>query len=203
MNIYTLFALKSAVESRRFNSILQLVSKISDIYLKRKILNEMTRNNYGNVTTIIDLYIFENFQHIKTYEFNDIKQFDFEEIDDCNFNKIKNELDLPELNFYNLKNLDGEDSGFYRYWNNLNRFSVLCRKELFNEIKENPEYLLFLEKEIKEGKLGFYTKFTIYSQEYINNLREDRVTDRSHMGEYRDWHMDAYENDASNLWNTD
>ena len=203
MNIYTFIALKSAIESMRGNSIKSLLSKISDIYLKRKIFNEISRNNYGNVISIIDSYQFEYFQHMKTYEFNDIKQFDFDEIDNCSFNKIKRELDLPEINFYNLKNIEGEDSGYYRYWNNLNRFTVFCRKELFKEIEKNPEYPLFLEQELMEGKLGFYTKFTIYSQEYINDLREDRVTDRSHMGEYRDWHMDAYENDASNLWNTD
>lgn len=91
----------------------------------------------------------------------------------------------------------------YWHWDNLNRFSFQIDKSLLEEIKDNKELSLHLEKEIKKGKKGEYTLFSVYRQKVIDRTYDARVQDRSNKGEYRESYLDAYENDESNFWNND
>ncbi|REG87690.1 HMG-box domain-containing protein [Winogradskyella sediminis] len=202
--INNLIALKSMLELNMINSNLNiLLAQISNKILARKIINELKRRNYGHIITLIDEHLYQTNQNPLCYHKNDIKQFDFETIENSNIKDLKCVLGISILNFNTAKDISGEDTDFLIHWDNLNRFAVYCRKHLVEIIKEHPEYPLYIEKEIKEAKLGTYTKFTISCQKVIERLYEDRVNDRSHLGEYKDWYMDAYDNDASNLWNND
>lgn len=132
-----------------------------------------------------------------------MKIFDFTYKDNLSIVEIKQILKTEtfELNLLTKKN--GEKTDDYWHWNNLERFAVRINKSLVEEIKENKELSLHLEKEIRNGKQGEYTHFSVFRQKDIDRIYDDRVQDRSHLGEYRNDYLDAYENDESNFWNND
>ncbi len=200
--INILIALKSVIELERLLNFNLLISELSDKYLRKKLTSELQRSNFGNIKTIIDKYLFDNFEYLLIYKLEDIKQFDFDIIS-CNINELKNALGVSKLSFYAFKNKEGKDTDYGRYWNNPNRFAVFCKKDLIETIKKDPEYLLYVEKEIKDGELGKYTKFTIYSLKEIERLNHFREEERSPLDEYENWYLDAYDNDETFLWNND
>ena len=128
-----------------------------------------------------------------------MKIFDFTCKNDLTISKIKKILDTETFELNRLT----EKKEIFWHWDNFNRFAVQIHEILLEEIKENKELPLYLEKAIKEGKKGKYTHFSIYSQKAIDRIYDDRVQDRSHLGEYRNDYLDAYENDESNFWNND
>ena len=132
-----------------------------------------------------------------------MKIFDFTYKDNLSIVEIKQILKTEtfELNLLTKKN--GEKTDDYWHWNNLERFAVRINKSLVEEIKENKELSLHLEKEIRNGKQGEYTHFYVFRQKDIDRIYDDRVQDRSHLGEYRNDYLDAFENDESNFWNND
>ena len=132
-----------------------------------------------------------------------MKIFDFKYKDNLTIAEIKQILGTEtfELNPLNKKN--GEKTDDYWHWSNFERFAVRINKSLVEEIKENKELLLHLEKEIRKGNQGEYNHFSIFRQKNIDRIYDDRVQDRSHLDEYRNDYLDAYENDESNFWNND
>ena len=132
-----------------------------------------------------------------------MKKFDFKYKENLSIVEIKQILDTETFELNPLTKKNGEKTDDYWHWNNLDRFAVRVKKILIEEIKENKELSLHLEKEIRKGKQGEYTHFSIYRQKDIDRLYDDRVQDRSHFGEYRNDYLDAYENDESNFWNND
>lgn len=128
-----------------------------------------------------------------------MKIFDFTYKNDLTITEIKKILDTE---IFELNRLSEKKEIFW-HWDNFNRFAVQIHETLLDEIKENKELSLHLEKEIKEAKQGKYTLFSIYNQKTIDRIYDDRVQDRSKIGEHRNDFLDAYENDVSNFWNND
>ncbi len=218
-DIHTLIALKSAVELNRFKSLNFFFSELSDKNLVRKIISEINRRNFGNISTLIDKYLYDKYQNTVFYQEKDIKQFDFEEIENCTIKHIKEVLGVSQLDFNTLKNIEGEETNLFRHWDNLNRFAVISKKELVDEIKKNNKINLNLSKEFVLAKLGYYTKFTIekydpnqtkHSQSNNDDFYE-RQTFEDHNGSYAqdyagysDQDIDSiFEGDADNYWNID
>jgi len=132
-----------------------------------------------------------------------MKVFDFTNKNNLTISEIKEILETETFELNRLTNKNGEKIDIYWHWDNLNRFAFQINKTLLEEIKENKELSLHLEKEIKNGKKGKYTLFSVYKQKVIDRIYDDRVQDRSHLGEYQNDYLDAYENDESNFWNND
>jgi len=132
-----------------------------------------------------------------------MKIFDFTHKENVTISEIKKILNTETFELNKLTNKSGEKLNDYWHWDNLNRFAVRIHVPLVNEIKENKNLSLYLEKEIKKGKQGEYTHFTIYKQKDIDQFYDNRVQDRSHYGEYKSSYLDAYENDEINFWNND
>lgn len=132
-----------------------------------------------------------------------MKIFDFKYKENLKIDEIKQILDTETFELNQLTQKNGEKSDLYWHWNNINRFAVRIQKTLVEEIKENKELSLHLEKEMRNGKQGTYTHFSIFRQKDIDRIYDDRVQDRSNKGEFRDSYLDAYKNDESNFWNND
>ncbi|WP_179318842.1 hypothetical protein [Winogradskyella helgolandensis] len=195
-----LISINSAIELERTYPLSHLIHKIPNNDLKSKLLKERLFFNYGNIINIINKYLYERVNAEEYYTDEDVKDFQFENIENTTIDIIKKEIGISKFHF---KTDEFRNNANFRHWDNLNRVAVICNKELVQKIKLNPKLLLFLEVEKKYGKLGRYTRLTIYTQEEAERYYDDRVTDRSQLGEYNNWHSDAYENDDSNLWNTD
>ncbi|MCB0743712.1 MAG: hypothetical protein KDC67_07410, partial [Ignavibacteriae bacterium] len=116
--------------------------------------------------------------------------------------KITEIKKILDTEIFELNRLSEKKEIFW-HWDNFNRFAVQIHETLLDEIKENKELSLHLEKEIKEAKQGKYTLFSIYNQKTIDRIYDDRVQDRSKIGEHHNDFLDAYENDESNFWNND
>ncbi|WP_166388033.1 hypothetical protein [Polaribacter sp. 11A2H] len=218
-DIHTLIALKSAVELNRFKSLNFFFSELSDKNLVRKIISEINRRNFGNISTLIDKYLYDNFKNTVFYQEKDIKQFDLEQINDCKISKIKEVLGITQFEFNTLKNINGEGTDFFKHWDNLNRFAVISKKELIEEIKKDNQISLDFTKELVIAKLGYYTKFTIEKHNpNKSNLDEsghnefyERQTFEDYNGShaqdyagYSDQEIDSiFEGDADNYWNID
>ena len=97
-DIHTLIALKSAVELNRFKSLNFFFSELSDKNLVRKIISEINRRNFGNISTLIDKYLYDNFQNTVFYQEKDIKQFDLDEINDCKISKPLSTFGIAKFN---------------------------------------------------------------------------------------------------------
>lgn len=218
--INNLIAIKSIFElNQGYNNLNVLLSKISDKYLAQRIINEVKRRNFGNITLIIEKYLFDNVQHTVTYDLNDIRQFDFDYIENTELNHIKAKLGLTELNLNKVETAEGNETNYYRHWDNLNRFAIVLEKNLVQEIKTNPEINLNLIKELVVAKLGYYTKFTIEKYDpniaKVNASRDydeyDRQTYEDYNGSYAQDYggysdqqiNDIFDGDPDLYWNID
>jgi len=218
-NIHTLIALKSAIELNRFKSLNFFFSQLSDKNLVRKIISEINRRNFGNISTLIDKYLYDNFQNTVFYQEKDIKQFDFNEIVDCKISDIKIALGITHFEFNTLKNIEGKETDYFKHWDNLNRFAVISKKELVEVIKKDNQLSLDFTKEIVVAKLGYYTKFIIekhnpnksnFEESNHNEFYERQTYDDyngSHAQDYAGYSdqeiNSIFEGDADNYWNID
>jgi hypothetical protein len=160
--LYNLLAIKSIFELKMgYNLLNAIFVNIPDKIFVKNIINEIKRGNYGNITLMIDNYIYDNNLKTTLYNINDIKQFDFIVVEKTTIDEIKKLLEINQLNLNVVKDLKGNDTKFYRYWDNDNRVAVVLTIELVKSIKQNSEINLCLTKEVVLGKLGYYTKFTI------------------------------------------
>ncbi len=170
--INNLIAIQSAIQLKEdYKGLDALIDTISDLKLAQEIINEVKRRNFGNISSIIDTYLFDNNQDNVLYKKNDIKQFDFSYIEKCNTKQIKKSIGVFQLPFYQEKNREGFDTGLYSHWDSLSRFAVLIDKGLAEELKKDPELLLNLTKELLLDELGYYTSFNYRktSFKYINS----------------------------------
>ena len=191
--INNLIALKSVFELKMgHKSMGHYITNISDKSFAKKIINEIKRRNFGNITLMIDNYIYENNQNSILYDVTDIKQFDFILVEKTTIVEIKRLLEINQLNLNVFKDLKGNDTKFYRYWDNNNRVAVILTLELIKSIKQNNEINLCLTKEVVLGKLGYYTKFTIenycFKESSTNGLTD---SDSYEIRTYED-HNDSY-----------
>ena len=160
--LYSLLAIKSIFELKMgYNLLNAIFVNIPDKIFVKNIINEIKRGNYGNITLMIDNYIYDNNLKTTLYNINDIKQFDFIVVEKTTIDEIKKLLEINQLNLNVVKDIKGNDTKFYRYWDNDNRVAVVLTIELVKSIKQNSEINLCLIKEVVLGKLGYYTKFTI------------------------------------------
>ena len=215
-----LIAIKSIFElGRCYGSITPLLSNITDRNLSQKILNEFRRKNMGNIISIIDQYLYDNFENTLCYKLKDIKQFDFDYLENSNLSHIKKVLNISQLNLNTLKTAEGEKTHLFRHWDNLNRYAIIIEKNLVQEIKNNSNLDLNLTKEVVLAKLGYYTKLTIekydptkskFLQENINGNYE-RTTYEDYNGSYAQDYAgysdqiidDVFDGDPDMYWNID
>lgn len=192
-------SIQSYIELGKTSNLGVLTSKIFDLSLAYNVKYQIEQLNFGLVTRKIDDYLFSSSIEIFLYGSDDIKKFDFVSIENKNINFIKNQLNIEQLNFY--KTTFGTKENL-RHWDNINRFEVLCNKELVTRIKECPELILCVFKSNERGEQGDYTRFKILTpRDYINKTTPYKTEDSRE--DSRDWYMDAYENDESNFWNND
>ncbi len=211
--VIILNAIKSIFElNQGYNSLDVLLEKVSDRSFAQKINNEVKRRNYGVVTIMIENYLFENAHNPVAYGLMDIKQFDFDFLENHQVKSIKDFLGISTLNLNTATTLDGNQTDLFRHWDNLDRFAVLIKKELVEEIKINPSVGLNLSKEIVLAKLGYYTKFTIEKYDPSDEpedldptgeLRNDAIREMYDIFDDGDWGgLDGEEADLGR-WNTD
>ena len=191
--LYSLLAIKSIFELKMgYNLLNAIFVNIPDKIFVKNIINEIKRGNYGNITLMIDNYIYDNNLKTTLYNINDIKQFDFIVVEKTTIDEIKKLLEINQLNLNVVKDLKGNDTKFYRYWDNDNRVAVVLTIELVKSIKQNSEINLCLTKEVVLGKLGYYTKFTIenysFKESSTNGLTD---SDNYEIRTYED-HNDSY-----------
>ena len=191
--LYNLLAIKSIFELKMgYNLLNAIFVNIPDKIFVKNIINEIKRGNYGNITLMIDNYIYDNNLKTTLYNINDIKQFDFIVVEKTTIDEIKRLLEINQLNLNVFKDLKGNDTKFYRYWDNNNRVAVILTLELIKSIKQNNEINLCLTKEVVLGKLGYYTKFTIenycFKESSTNGLTD---SDSYEIPTYED-HNDSY-----------
>ena len=191
--LYNLLAIKSIFELKMgYNLLNAIFVNIPDKIFVKNIINEIKRGNYGNITLMIDNYIYDNNLKTTLYNINDIKQFDFILVEKTTIDEIKRLLEINQLNLNVFKDLKGNDTKFYRYWDNNNRVAVILTLELIKSIKQNNEINLCLTKEVVLGKLGYYTKFTIenycFKESSTNGLTD---SDSYEIPTYED-HNDSY-----------
>ena len=172
--INNLIALKSVFELKMgHKSLGHFIKNISDETFAKKIINEIKRRNFGNITLMIDHYIYENNQNSILYDVTDIKQFDFVLVENTTIDDIKALLEINQLNLNILKDPAGNDTSSYCYWNNDNRVAVVLSIELAKSIKENNELKLILFKKFNKSKLGYYTHFSIEKQEVKDSNKNE------------------------------
>lgn len=196
--VNNLIAIKSIFElNQGYNDLNILIANISDRNFAQKIINEVKRRNFGNITLMIEKYLFDNVQNSVAYDLKDIRQFDFDYIENTNLNHVKTKLGVSELKFNTATTIDGKDTDLYRHWDNLNRFAVVVEKELVQEIKSNSETSLNLSKELVIAKLGYYTKFTIEKYDptisKISHSKDDEHYERQTFEDYNGSHAQDYE----------
>lgn len=100
------------------------------------------------------------------FDISFLKKFNFERLEFLNIDEIKERLNVLSIPLNTMKNKSGSPTNFLRFWNNNERFSIAVKKELAEKIKINKQLPLIIEKEIKQGALGFYTSFLI--TEYLD-----------------------------------
>ena len=151
--LYNLLAIKSIFELKMgYNLLNAIFVNIPDKIFVKNIINEIKRGNYGNITLMIDNYIYDNNLKTTLYNINDIKQFDFILVEKTTIVEIKRLLEINQLNLNVFKDLKGNDTKFYRYWDNNNRVAVVLTLELIKSIPFNSLLLLF------EALLQFLTR---------------------------------------------
>lgn len=98
----------------------------------------------------------KEFELKKTYyEKGLLKQINFDEFDGT-IEEIKKELNINTFHFNTAKDKKGNDTIFFRHWDNENRIAVVVKKDFFNELKDNKKIFLTAEKTIRIGQLGYY-----------------------------------------------
>jgi hypothetical protein len=203
-----LIAIKSIIElnyndAEFLNNHIQLtnkyISKIKDVDLSKKIKNQLHLKNFGKTLLIIDDYLYDNYSMEKKfystiYNKLDIKQFTFDFFGGTNAD-IKILIDVKTLHLNRIFS-----SEYFRHWDNLNRVTIIINESIIQNVKSNKDITLFAYKSIKNGRLGYYTRIDI-----VKKLRTPKTNSYSGTSyqNNQDWYMDAYENDESNLWNTD
>lgn len=193
-----------------------LLANISNKSIVKRIINEFKMRNFGNISSIIDQYLYDSNQEPLIYNIEDIKQFDFDLIEGKNLEEIKNSLELSQLNLNRIIYSNGKESNIYRHWDNINRFAVIIEKRLVNELKTNPDTSLSVSKQLIISNLGYYTKITIYQYEPTHPYEcKDVVDERPTFGDYNGSYAqdyagysdqlinDALDGDPDFIWNID
>ncbi|SFU42063.1 hypothetical protein SAMN05216480_10339 [Pustulibacterium marinum] len=192
-------SIQSYIELGKTSNLEVLTSKIFDLNLAYYVKYQIEQLNFGLVTRKIDDYLFKSSMDIFLYQRDDIKKFDFDSIENKNLNFIKTQIGINQLFFYKTSFGTKEN---LRHWDNINRFEVLCNKELVTRIKEYPKLNLCVFKSNEIGEQGNYTRFEILTpRDYIRKTTHYKT--EGSREDYHDWYMDAYENDESNFWNND
>jgi hypothetical protein len=138
-----------------------------------------------------------------------IRKFNFYLNDSHSMDDIKQLFGLEKIGFRSFKNKDGDETNYYRHWNNDGRYAIVLKKDLAEKLKLKSDLPLFMEKSIKIGELGYYTYF--YITEYIEPETENFYNndDRSYEEfngayDYDDYTINsAFNGDPENYWNID
>lgn len=95
------------------------------------------------------------------YELRNIKQFDFGDLVDVSLQEFKEIIEIEEISLNRAKDINGQSTKYYRYWNNDGRFCIILDEETTKHLKNNPSEKINVYTKIKKTDKDFYTNFFI------------------------------------------
>jgi hypothetical protein len=214
-NIEALQLLKSLLEiygSSHNNSFNEILLPLKKQIAEPQIINEIERNNFGEVLILVDKYLFEKTNFKRYYFLNDLERFDFDIEENLTIEDVKKLLHITLLQFKTVNDTFGNLATYCQHWDNQRRVNVRIERELMNRLKADKSILLTLKKQAISANLGYYYRFTIkeYFQPRTDNFDEPDYAYQSSYekyGGYNGYDDDAidyaFEGDPSNTWNVD
>jgi len=173
-----------------FEYVTTLTNKLENEGLGKLIIKENQRKNYGKILEAIDNEIYSLVINSVEFEEEDIRQFDKYYLQDVTIQEIKEFLNVENLPFSRLKDVNGNPISYLWNFHYTERYGLKIAEELAKELKNNSSIKLTLDGDIVLAKQGYYTKFEIEKYSPTKN----NYTNAAHRSDY------GYNNYSSSDW---
>lgn len=129
------------------------------------------------------------------YELRNIKQFELGDLIDISLEEFKEMVEIENIGLNRAKDINGNPTKYYRYWNNEGRFSILMEEETLKYLKNHPLEKINVYSKIKKSEKDYYTNFFISL--YKGSIEEYNYN-RDMKEMYYENNLVDYENEAFN-----